>query len=122
MIGWLLLLLVPCLAEPLKSRFNYASFDCGAIILSTNPGAKSSTSILYADKDRYMINQCQMEKFVIVQLCETILVNEIQLANYEFFSSMFKQVKVSVSHVYPSTHWKDIGSFQAENHRKLQVI
>jgi hypothetical protein len=114
------LLIVTSMA--LKSEFNYASFDCGAIVLSTNPGAKSSTSLLHADKDRYMINQCQEEKYVIVQMCETILVNEIQLANYEFFSSMFQQFKVSVCDVYPCTNWKEIGFFTAQNHRNIQVM
>ena len=85
-------------AQPIEGpRFNYASFDCGAVIVSTNPGSKGSTAILTENKDSYMLNKCHVEKWVFVELCEEILVEEVQLANYEFFSSTFKEVRISVS-------------------------
>lgn len=51
----------PILGFPVVSksnRFNYASFDCGSLILSTNREAKDATNILVTSKDLYMLNQC----------------------------------------------------------------
>jgi hypothetical protein len=37
----------------LDSRFNFASADAGAKILTTNPGAKYANSVLRKDQERY---------------------------------------------------------------------
>lgn len=107
-----------------KERFNYASFDCAATILKTNPQAKSSSSILVENKDSYMLNECSAQnKFFIVELCDDILVDTVVLANYEFFSSMFRHFRVSVSDRYPpaaKTGWKVLGTFEGRNSRDLQ--
>jgi hypothetical protein len=106
-----------------KERFNYASFDCAATVLKTNPKAKSTSSILVENKDSYMLNECSADnKFLIVELCDDILVDTIVLANYEFFSSMFRHVRVSVSDRYPvkMDRWRVLGTFEARNSRDLQ--
>lgn len=106
-----------------KERFNYASFDCAATVLKTNKQAKSSSSILVENKDSYMLNECSAEnKFLIVELCDDILVDTIVLANYEFFSSMFRHFRVSVSDRYPAKmeKWRTLGTFEARNSRDIQ--
>ena len=106
-----------------KERFNYASFDCAATVLKTNPKAKSTSSILVENKDSYMLNECSAEnKFLIVELCEDILLDTIVLANYEFFSSMFRHFRVSVSDRYPVKldRWRVLGTFEARNSREIQ--
>lgn len=106
-----------------KERFNYASFDCAATVLKTNPKAKSTSSILVEHKDSYMLNECSAKnKFLIVELCEDILVDTIVLANYEFFSSMFRHFRVSVSDRYPVKldRWRVLGTFEARNSREIQ--
>lgn len=106
-----------------KERFNYASFDCAATVLKTNPKAKSTSSILVENKDSYMLNECSAEnKFIIVELCEDILVDTIVLGNYEFFSSMFRHFRVSVSDRYPVKldRWRTLGTFEARNSREIQ--
>ncbi|KAF2841625.1 hypothetical protein M501DRAFT_1000893 [Patellaria atrata CBS 101060] len=106
-----------------KERFNYASFDCAATVLKTNQESKGSSSVLVENKDSYMLNVCSAaNKFVIVELCEDILVDTVVLANYEFFSSMFRTFKVSVSDRYPvkMDRWKELGTFQARNSRDIQ--
>lgn len=106
-----------------KGRFNYASFDCAATIVKTNKEAKGANAILNENKDTYLLNQCKApNKFIIIELCEDILVDEILLGNYEFFSSVFKDFKVSVTDRFPTNDWKVIGTFKAENLRKLQVF
>ncbi|OAL50906.1 hypothetical protein IQ07DRAFT_537156, partial [Pyrenochaeta sp. DS3sAY3a] len=108
-----------------KERFNYASFDCAATVLKTNKLAKSSSSILVENKDSYMLNQCSADnKFLIVELCDDILVDTIVLANYEFFSSMFRHFRVSVSDRYPvkMERWRTLGTFEARNSRDIQAF
>lgn len=108
-----------------RERFNYASFDCAATVHKTNPGCKGPTSILLENKDSYMRNKCSQEnKHFIVELCEDILVDTVVLANFEFFSSMFRTFRVSVSDRYPAkaSGWKDLGTFQARNSRQVQAF
>jgi hypothetical protein len=46
------------------------------------------------------------------------------LANFEFFSSMFRSFRVSVSDLYPvkMEKWKDIGTYEARNSREIQAF
>ncbi|KAK6534796.1 hypothetical protein TWF281_006096 [Arthrobotrys megalospora] len=108
-----------------KERFNFASFDCAATVHKTNPESKGASSILVENKDSYMLNKCGAKnKFIIVELCDDILVDTVVLANYEFFSSMFRTFKVSVSDRYPvkSAGWKELGLFEAKNSREIQAF
>jgi Sad1 / UNC-like C-terminal len=108
-----------------KERFNYASFDCAAAVLKSNSEAKGSSSILDENRDRYMLNKCgASNKFVIVEMCEDILVDTIVLANFEFFSSTFKEFRVSVTDRYPvyERGWKTLGTFIGNNTRTIQVF
>lgn len=106
-----------------KERFSYSSFDGGATILKTSPGAQNPKSILVENKDAYMLFTCSQEnKFVIVELSEDVLVDTVVLANFEFFSSTIRHFRVSVSDKYPVKleKWKDIGTYQARNTRDIQ--
>lgn len=106
-----------------KERFNYASFDCAATVLKTNKKAKGSSAVLSEHKDSYMLNECSVDnKFIIVELCDDILVDTVVLANYEFFSSMFRHFRVSVSDRYPvkMEKWRTLATFEARNSRDIQ--
>ncbi|KAK2000496.1 hypothetical protein LX36DRAFT_654322 [Colletotrichum falcatum] len=106
-----------------KERFSYSSFDAGATVLKTNKGAKNAKAILVENKDSYMLLECSAEnKFVIVELSDDILVDTVVLANFEFFSSMIRHFRVSVSDRYPvkADKWKDLGTFEAKNSRDIQ--
>ncbi|KAJ5165372.1 Sad1/UNC-like C-terminal [Penicillium coprophilum] len=108
-----------------KERFNYASFDCAATVLKTNPECKGSSSVLIENKDSYMLNECRAKnKFLILELCDDILVDTIVLANYEFFSSIFHTFRVSVSDRYPAKpdQWKELGVYEARNTREVQAF
>lgn len=108
-----------------KERSNYASFDCASTVLKTNPECKGSTAVLVENKDSYMLNICSAKnKFFIVELCDDILIDTVVLANFEFFSSMFRTFRVSVSDRYPVKldKWKDLGTFEARNSREVQAF
>ncbi|OBS28668.1 hypothetical protein FPOA_02606 [Fusarium poae] len=106
-----------------KERFSYSSFDAGATILKTSSGAKNAKAILVENKDSYMLLECSAKsKFVIVELSDDVLIDTVVLANFEFFSSMFRHFTVSVSDRYPvkMDKWKEIGLFEARNSRDIQ--
>ncbi|KAK4039920.1 UNC-like C-terminal-domain-containing protein [Parachaetomium inaequale] len=108
-----------------KERFSYASFDAGATVLKTSPGAKNAKAILVENKDSYMLLECRAKnKFVIVELSDDILVDTVVLANFEFFSSMIREFRVSVSDRYPVKleKWVDLGTFEARNARDIQAF
>jgi hypothetical protein len=111
---------------PFLDRFNYASNECNARIHSSHKTAKSASSILSRKKDRYMLSPCQTGKesqFVIVELCDDIRIDTIQLANFEFFSGVFKDFRVSAAHSYTSDGkgWVVVGDYTAKNIRAVQV-
>ncbi|WBW71856.1 Sad1-UNC-like protein involved protein folding in the ER [Schizosaccharomyces osmophilus] len=106
-----------------EKRFNFASTDCAAAVLKTNAEAEGASSILTENKDKYMLNKCSATKmFVVIELCEDIYVDTVQIANFEFFSSIFRTVRISVSGKYPKqeSSWMELGTFTAMNLRTLQ--
>lgn len=77
-----------------KDKFNYASGDCAATVVKTNSDAKGALAILSEVKDLYLLNKCATpNKFVVIELCQDILVSSIVMANFELFSSMFRKVR-----------------------------
>ncbi|KAK4143869.1 UNC-like C-terminal-domain-containing protein [Dichotomopilus funicola] len=108
-----------------KERFSYASFDAGATVLKTSPKAQNAKAVLAENKDSYMLLECRSKnKFIIVELSDDILVDTVVLANFEFFSSMIRKFKVSVSDRYPVKldKWVDLGTFEARNSRDIQAF
>ncbi|KAJ3577608.1 hypothetical protein NPX13_g2955 [Xylaria arbuscula] len=106
-----------------KERFSYSSFDAGATVKKTSPGAKNPTAILVENKDSYMLLECgRKNKFFIVELSDVILVDTVVIANFEFFSSMVREFRVSISDRYPVKldKWKVLGNFVARNSRDIQ--
>ncbi|KAF5319981.1 hypothetical protein D9611_011046 [Ephemerocybe angulata] len=114
--------LSPHFRVPITDRFNYASLDCSARVHTAHKGAKSSSSILSSKKDRYMLSPCNtrnVQQFVVVELCEDIRIDTVQLANFEFFSGVFKDFAVSVAKTYNGP-WQDAGTYRAKNIRGVQ--
>lgn len=114
--------LIEDIGRTYKDRFNYASRDCAATVVKTNSDAKGASAILTEVKDSYLLNKCSTpNKFVVIELCQDILVSSIVMGNFELFSSMFKEVRFSVSDRFPVTNgWKELGQFEARNIRDVQ--
>ena len=119
--------LSPHFQVPLTDRFNYASLDCSARVHMAHRSAKSSSSILSSKRDRYMLSPCKSSKqekqFVVVELCDDIRIDTVQLANFEFFSGVFKDFNVSVAKTWSTgvDGWTLAGSYKAKNIRGVQV-
>ena len=121
----------PHFRVPLTDRFNYASMECSARVHKAHKSAKSASSVLSSKKDRYMLSPCAAKTadgkdekhFVVVELCEDIRIDTVQLANFEFFSGVFKEFTVSVAKTYTPDmpEWTTVGTYKARNIRGVQV-
>ncbi|TRY66740.1 hypothetical protein DNTS_033080, partial [Danionella cerebrum] len=99
---------------------NYASVECGAKILSSNNEAKSTSAILMENMDLYMLNPCSTKIWFVIELCEPIQVKQLDIANFELFSSTPRDFLVSISDRYPTNKWIKLGTFHARDERTVQ--
>lgn len=116
----------PHFGVPLIDRFNYADLDCSARIRGSHRSAKHASSILSSKKDRYMLRPCKTpgeQQYVVVELCEDIRIDTVQLANFEFFSGVVKEFSVSVAQTDTPdpAAWTPAGTYTAKNIRGIQV-
>ncbi|XP_014875970.1 SUN domain-containing ossification factor isoform X2 [Poecilia latipinna] len=109
-------------AKKIQKNFknNYASVECGAKILSANNEAKSTSAILMENMDLYMLNPCSTKIWFVIELCEPIQVKQLDIANFELFSSTPKDFLVSISDRYPTNKWVKLGTFHARDERIVQ--
>ncbi|XP_072543327.1 SUN domain-containing ossification factor-like isoform X2 [Salminus brasiliensis] len=106
--------------KKVQKTTNYASVECGAKILSSNPEAKSTSAILMENMDMYMLNPCSNKIWFIIELCQPIQVKQLDIANFELFSSTPKDFLVSISDRYPTNKWAKLGTFHARDERTVQ--
>ncbi|XP_072936785.1 SUN domain-containing ossification factor isoform X2 [Epargyreus clarus] len=103
----------------LRSK-NYASLACGAKVVAVNPEAGSPSSILSPNRDEYMLNTCNSRIWFVVELCEAVQAQKIEIANFELFSSTPKDIAVYFSDRFPTREWASVGQFTAQDMRDVQ--
>ncbi|OMO79788.1 hypothetical protein CCACVL1_13425 [Corchorus capsularis] len=105
------------------SEYNYASAMKGAKVVTHNKEAKGANNILGKDHDKYLRNPCSVEgKFVVIELAEETLVDAVKIANFEHYSSNFKEFELSGSLNYPTETWFPLGKFVAANVKQIQTF
>lgn len=67
-----------------------------------------------------MLNTCTSRVWFVVELCEAIQAEKIELANFELFSSSPKDFSVFVGDRFPSRDWSQVGQFTAKDERDIQ--
>ncbi|KAL1123783.1 hypothetical protein AAG570_001556 [Ranatra chinensis] len=103
----------------LRSK-NYASPDCGAKVAAANPEATSHPAVLSPSRDEYILSPCNAKTWFIVELCESIQPQRIEVANFELFSSSPKEFSVHLSDRYPSREWTHAATIEAKDERTVQ--
>ncbi|RVE50339.1 hypothetical protein evm_005005 [Chilo suppressalis] len=103
----------------LRSK-NYASLACGAKVVAVNPEAGAASSILSPNRDEYMLNTCNSRIWFVVELCEAVQAQKIEIANFELFSSIPKDIAVYFSDRFPTREWASVGQFTAKEMRDVQ--
>ncbi|XP_041133278.1 SUN domain-containing ossification factor-like isoform X2 [Polyodon spathula] len=113
----------PHIVKKVQKNFNnYASVECGAKILAANTEAKSTSAILMENMDLYMLNPCSTKIWFVIELCEPIQVKQLDIANFELFSSTPKDFLVSISDRYPTNKWVKLGTFHGRDERTVQTF
>lgn len=109
--------------EPDGSDYNYASASKSAKVVAHNKEAKGACNILGKDHDKYLRNPCSVGgKYVVIELSEETLVDAVKIANFEHYSSNFKEFNLSGSLSYPTETWSRLGNFVAANVKHAQVF
>ena len=106
--------------KKLSNKKNYASPNCGAKVVAANNEAQHSSAILKEDKDAYMLNPCNVQAWLVVELCERIQLDSIDFANFEMFSSSPGLFTVHVSNRFPTREWELVQEFNATSGRQIQ--
>lgn len=81
-----------------QDKFNYASVDCMANIVETSKNnVKHSSNLLNNDMDKSLLFNYHQKgnKYVIIELCDLIKINAVEIGNLEHFSNSFKSFKIS---------------------------
>jgi Sad1 / UNC-like C-terminal len=111
---------------------NFALTRDGAKVLAHNPGAKKVRAILDDDSDTYMRNECQDDKWVVLELSQVAKVSRIEIIQHELYSSRIKDFEIRGRQSHPrtdnvetskglnSTAWKLLGKFTAEKAKGTQ--
>ncbi|XP_061374145.1 SUN domain-containing protein 5 [Gastrolobium bilobum] len=109
--------------EPDGSVYNYASESKGAKVVAHNKEAKGANNIIGKDHDKYLRNPCSVGgKFVVIELSEETLVDSVKIANFEHYSSNFKEFDLAGSLSYPTEEWSMLGNFSAANVKHAQIF
>jgi hypothetical protein len=123
---------------PAHNKYNYASPDCSARIHSSSRLTQHASSLLHKSRDRYMLTPCKAdEHWVVVELCDEIRIEAIEIAVWEFFSGVVREVQVSVGganedddeddsvedgeNAIKLPKWETVGTFFGKNIRGVQV-
>ncbi|KAE8670836.1 Nuclear transport factor 2 family protein [Hibiscus syriacus] len=95
----------------------------GAKVVAHNKDAKGANNILGKDHDQYLRNPCTVEgKFVVIELSEETLVDDVKIENFEHHSSNFKEFELYGSLNYPTDTWSPLGKFVAANVKQIQTF
>lgn len=104
----------------LRTGKNYASPDCNAKIIAANSESQAIGHVLTASKDEYLLSPCDSRIWFVVELCEAMQAERIEMANFELFSSTPRNFSVGVSSRFPTRDWTNVGRFEAQDERFLQ--
>jgi len=134
----------PASPNTLQNRYNYASPDCSARIHSSSPQTQHASSLLHKSRDRYMLTPCKSDQhWVVIELCDEIRIEAVEVAVWEFFSGVVRDIRVSVGGAEDDEEeeeeedvdvdvtegtvkgrdnkWKEVGAFVGKNVRGFQV-
>lgn len=67
-----------------------------------------------------MLNTCNSRIWFVVELCEAVQAQKIEIANFELFSSTPKDIAVYFSDRFPTRDWTSVGQFAAQDMRDVQ--
>lgn len=114
-----------CLHGVKEKRYNFASAEAGARILSFSNGVVGAKNVITGNVDKYMLAPCAGSgiggsRWVDVDLSEDVILDRFETANFEYYSSSARKVAVLGAGSYPPKKWNVLGIFEIRNRRDLQ--
>lgn len=98
---------------------NYASSTCGSRIVFASPGSQKPSSVLDGGgKDSsYMLQSCSDGRnYLVIELCDSIIIDKIEITNTESFSGNFKSISIFASNTLielNSLEWSYVSKIKA---------
>jgi len=98
---------------------NFASVECGAKIIKDSDNMKHAQNIINKNNDEYLLYECKLETFFVIELCETIKVIRFELDNNELYSGTPENFTVRTTDKYSDNlnDWIFIGNFEASSEK-----
>ncbi|ORX35750.1 UNC-like C-terminal-domain-containing protein [Kockovaella imperatae] len=112
--------------RPQILSYNFASPDCSARVQSSSPQTQHASSLLSKSRDKYMLTPCKADQhWVVIELCDEIRVEAVQISMWEFFSGIIKDVRLSGGNDDgdgDDLGFVEIGNFTTKNARGSQTF
>lgn len=104
-----------------EGKKNYAGYECGAKIFSSSDGIKNPNDLIKKNHDEYMLTECRDNLWIVIELCDNVRIQRIELDNSELYSGGPKDFTISVTDKYSKNQkdWNLVGTFQAKEDKKI---
>lgn len=112
--------------EKVKEKpFNYASADAGARVLASSGGTVGAKNVIQGNVDKYLLTPCDSvdamgARWIEIELSEEVILESVQIANFEYYSSSPRRVAILGSNSYPPSRWNLLGVFEFSDVRIVQ--
>ncbi|UKK00435.2 hypothetical protein MACK_000507 [Theileria orientalis] len=94
--------------------YDFASEESGAKIIAHSKSLQNISNILRYNNDIYMLAPCQTTDWFVLSFQESILIQQISFLSYEFYASSYKNIRISVSNVYPTNKFVTLAEIETE--------
>ncbi|BAM39080.1 uncharacterized protein TOT_010000542 [Theileria orientalis strain Shintoku] len=94
--------------------YDFATEESGAKIIAHSKSLENISNILRYDNNIYMLAPCQTTDWFILSFQESILIQQISFLSYEFYASSYKNLRISVSNVYPTSKFVTLAEIETE--------
>ncbi|CAN8062426.1 unnamed protein product [Agarophyton chilense] len=108
-----------------EKPFNFASADAGARVLAHSDGVVGAKNVLIGSVDKYLLAPCDGpglmgSRWIDLELSEDVILESIETANFEYYSSSARKVAVLGASTYPPKRWNILGVFDFQNIKSIQ--
>lgn len=104
--------------------FNFASADAGARVLAASRAVVGAKNVIQDSVDRYLLTPCtsgfEQARWIEIELSEDVILDTVEVGNFEFYSSSARNVVVLGAGTYPPAQWNVLGVFGYTDVRTLQ--
>ena len=101
------------------SMKNFASDECGAKIVGHSEEIEHPENVINTNHDQYLLNSCDKPSYFIIELCENIKIQHLELESFELYSGTPSKFSVYTADKLTEDFklWEKYGSFQARSQK-----